>query len=951
LCFIFLLASVHSLCAQQYLVKDINTHEFLEGEFRNLTDVNGTLYFTVFDELWKSDGTEAGTVLVKKLSSIGNLTNLAGTVFFTAYDPESGNELWKSDGTGPGTLKVKDIRPGTAGSDAANLTAVDNKLYFVAHDGATGRELWKSDGTPSGTQRVKDIVRVTGSSNPSNLVAMNGTLYFVANDAVNGYELWSSDGTAAGTNMVKDIRPEYKVGSAPNLVTAMNNMLYFIASDVNSEKHLWRSDGTAAGTVKVKDVWIKADASGIGKLTHANGLLYFMGYDAQHGNEPWVSDGTPGGTHLIKDITPGPGSNSLYATSHLSDFTGIGGLVYFLAVEKQQRRLWRTDGTEAGTFPVTDDDHAWFVFQEPSITGLNGEAFFIASGGDAGMSNLWKSNGTPETTQIFKASTGYGYQGDAFPTVSGGFLYFVAADIPDGSYKLWKTNGTAGSITPVKDVFKYTESSHPHLLTNVGQHIFFQAYDGTSNGLWKTDGTEAGTVLLKYLAGVENMTDVNGALYFSSQQQLWKSDGTSEGTQQVPGTPADFIPDNFTNVNGTLYFSSFGAIWKSDGTQAGTVVVKGLGYCELLRNVNGTLFFAADDHVHGRELWKSDGTEAGTVLVKDIYPGGTYSKITDPVAVNGILYFFADDGTHGNELWRSNGTDGGTFMVKDIRTGDPGVDSEFTVDIRHLTVVNNTLYFAGLDASSNWALWKSDGTEAGTVLVKNTEPITSAMVAGVNEVYFIQPNSEARSELWRSDGTEAGTYLIKNLDVWASYSFYKSIVHDEILYLLTAFGGVWRTDGTECGTFKVVDANFGSYELNILDNTLYFADFELGPDTEIFGFPIDDIPPSPCPTELARQGGSQAREATPGIDGSEPSIKVSHYPNPFTTEIAINVSGEDGTRYQAMITNLSGVRIEGYENLKCNTDYVMGEAWPGGVYVLEVLVKGRRTTYKIVKLD
>ena len=46
--------------------------------------------------------------------------------------------------------------------------------------------------------------------------------------------------------------------------------------------------------------------------------------------------------------------------------------------------------------------------------------------------------------------------------------------------------------------------------------------------------------------------------------------------------------------------------------------------------VNGTLFFAADDGVHGRELWKSDGTAAGTVLVKDINPGsiGSYPSST-----------------------------------------------------------------------------------------------------------------------------------------------------------------------------------------------------------------------------------------------------------------------------------------------------------------------------------
>ena len=233
---------------------------------------------------------------------------LSGTLYFSAEDNSSGRELWKSDGTIAGTALVRDIRPGSTDSHPRGLARVGRVLYFFAKDGTHGNHLWKTDGTDAGTAPVAKI-----NPCPQSPTLVGGILYLVAAKGSHGCELWTSDGTESGTVMVKDIRK--LSGSNPNALTGVGGTLYFSAYDDEHGWALWRSDGTADGTYLVKDTQrgpapCCTAGNHLGSLTNVGGTLYFSARGGAHGQELWKSDGTETGTVMVKDISPGRKSSA-----------------------------------------------------------------------------------------------------------------------------------------------------------------------------------------------------------------------------------------------------------------------------------------------------------------------------------------------------------------------------------------------------------------------------------------------------------------------------------------------------------------------------------------------------------------------------------------------------------------------------------------------------------------
>ena len=380
------------------LVKDLNPaytgNTGAGGNLGNLVNVNGRLYFTADDgrygtELWQTTGTDAGTVLVRDIwpgpnpSLIDWVGSAEGVLYLRADDGLHGRELWRSDGTSQGTVLVQDIWPGPTGSAPWPATSIASTVYFGADDGLHGRELWHSDGTADGTSLIKDIWPGTHNILPTWLTPFRGLVYFAANDNVSGPELWRSDGSEAGTALVQDSYPG-PIGSGPGWLTVAGDSLFFVAHGGEAEgQELWISDGTSNGTGLVKDIWPGVGNSTPTELTPAGDTVYFVADDGVHGRELWKSDGTPNGTVLVKDIYAGSDS------SHPYWLTVVGRSLFFAAEDGVHgQELWRSDGTVDGTMLVMDIYPGTDSAGPQSLTAVNGALFFAANDEQHGF-ELW----------------------------------------------------------------------------------------------------------------------------------------------------------------------------------------------------------------------------------------------------------------------------------------------------------------------------------------------------------------------------------------------------------------------------------------------------------------------------------------------------------------------------------------------------------------------------------
>ncbi len=370
------------------LLKDIYTGPG-HSKPQNYFLINDKVIFTAQDsahhvEWWSTDGTPEGTQLVKDImpgagGGVFRGTNnrayfylYNGSVYFAGANRPNDFELWKTDGTSTGTVLVKNISPDGGStffpSYPENFAEHNGTLFFSCREG-----FWKTNGTTSGTVLVEDEdpEDVFGLE-PDDLISNGEYLLFIQNT-----DLWRSDGTSAGTIKIKDLG-NVNLNWLGNRFTVLGNLVLFPGSDAEHGEELWRTDGTAEGTSIVVD--LKPGTSGYAPQNNIafKNKMYYKGDNGNSGIEFWSSDGSEAGTKLIKDIEPGSSSGFFLPTEIYTD----GELIYMSAGKSFNKELWISDGSTAGTYEVAinpnGDSHPSKFYR------FGDKLFFFATSDDLG---------------------------------------------------------------------------------------------------------------------------------------------------------------------------------------------------------------------------------------------------------------------------------------------------------------------------------------------------------------------------------------------------------------------------------------------------------------------------------------------------------------------------------------------------------------------------------------
>ncbi|MEL6560242.1 MAG: Ig-like domain-containing protein [Bacteroidota bacterium] len=341
------------------------------------------------------------------------------------------------------------------------------------------------------------------------------------------------------------------------------------------------------------------------------------------GKELWVTDGTEAGTSLVADLRTGDASSSP------SFFFEYNGIMYFSANAGSGNVLFSSDGTAAGTSATGGD----FVFNPVEFGGL---IYYVNTTDGNG---LYQFDGT---TQENVADAGSGVEalvGAVFIPFGDKLLCYMdySTDEATVGRELYEYDPSTDRFTLIKDITGDDSDAGISNFTILGSEVYFEAL----SGLWKTDGTEAGTIEISAVAtasigGVNNVYAWNDLLFFEGDDgtgdQLWKYDPVQDAVtnlSNISGTNTNHDPSDYVPAGGFLYYrgedaeDTDGHLWRTDGTAVEQLdnTIKDVDDMVLLGD---QLLFEGDNGMTGNELF---GYAIPTTLATEVQVSGESSML------------------------------------------------------------------------------------------------------------------------------------------------------------------------------------------------------------------------------------------------------------------------------------------------------------------------------------
>ena len=642
-----------------------------------LAPLGNELVFISSTRLYITD-TEAqsATLLASFLSSPSEPVAFGGMVYFSGIEPATGRELWRTDGTPAGTQLYADLVPGTGSSIIydSNIVAsrpkvIGSRLYFAAALEAGPHEVVSVDGVTPGFTRHTNFT--SGGTWVRGFTGAGDGVY-VMRTATNtqGAALYRLDSAnAEGAALVRSLWPGADpVGSNVFPFGDINGLLFFgNYTGVSLDFEPWVTNGTTI-TAQLKDIARQGGAGVVSKPTAFAGEVVFGGAAAS-ASRIWRSAGelaTTGTTFVTINDTGGVSVNGTSVT--------LGGLFFSTAYS-------------GGTEPSTARD-VWFA---PDLVGpprqlirfdnaganitffptVNGRVLFTAIGPAETDARLWASDGTLVGTRDLTSSPRASNIGAIVPLNDTVAIVF-ARDSTTNYPAIFRTDGTLEGTSLIAVTSNSTSDTVGPAAARLGDRVVYRLFRNGSR-LGYTDGTPGGTVEgpstneAVYLSG--SLVPFDGSLFFRSATGALPS--LTYGLFRTDGVTTQLVTPRYPDTNeivvagGLLYFvhttpAAGRELWATDGTDAGTRQVADIrpgalgSFPDLLTPVGDDLYFFADDGAHGRELWVTDGTPGGTRPVDDVVPGPGSpgaSATSRPVASGGRLYTVLSVDTTGNELW------------------------------------------------------------------------------------------------------------------------------------------------------------------------------------------------------------------------------------------------------------------------------------------------------------